>query len=144
MNTFQKLIALVFILTLFNCGDGKKTDDKSAIKLKDTSEKTIYNTNEQDSLVALISQGKKLFNTNACAGCHMPNETGIGPSIKDITSIYAKQDGDYIAYFRGEAEPIVDTDPNQVLLMKNNLDLFIKKLNDNQLKALVAYMKSID
>jgi cytochrome c len=141
MNTIQKLIPLIFILILFNCGDTKNTDNKDSIKLKANPENS---KSEQDTQTALISQGKKLFNSNACAGCHMPNNTAIGPSIKAITTIYAKQNADYIAFFKGKADPIVDTDPNQVFLMKTNLDSYVKNLSDTQLEALIAYMKSVD
>ena len=74
----------------------------------------------------------------------MPNTTAIGPSIKEITAIYTKQDGDYIAFLKGETDTIMDQDPGQILVMKANLDTYVKKLSGTQLKAIVAYMKSID
>ena len=67
----------------------------------------------------------------------------IGPSIKDINKIYAEQNGDMVKFLKGEAQPIVDTDPGQVAIMKANLDGFVKDMSDEELAAIASYMKSV-
>jgi cytochrome c len=57
--------------------------------------------------------------------------------------IYDENDASIIAFLKGNMDPIVDTDPGQVAIMKANLDGFVKDLTDDELKALEAYMLSV-
>ena len=49
-----------------------------------------------------------------------------------------------MSFLKGEQEAIVDTDPGQVAIMKANLDGFVKDLKEEELKALEAYMRSVN
>ena len=66
----------------------------------------------------------------------------IGPSVKDIATIYNEKNGDMIKFLKGEDAAIVDTDPGQVAIMKANLDGFVKDLNDEELNALTVYFQN--
>ena len=138
---FPLLIGLLIAFT--SCGDKKADKESQKITIqsgsKEKKESQAGNT-EAD----LIAQGKKLFKDKTCFTCHMPKETGIGPSIVDINKIYKEQNADIVAFLKGEIKPIVDTDPGQVAVMQANIDGFVKDLTDNELDALKAYMLSVN
>ena len=138
---FPLLIGLLIAFT--SCGDKKADKESQKITIqsgsKEKNESKASNT-EAD----LIAQGKKLFKDKTCFTCHMPKETGIGPSIVDINKIYKEQNADIVAFLKGEIKPIVDTDAGQVAVMQANIDGFVKDLTDNELDALKAYMLSVN
>lgn len=90
-----------------------------------------------------IEQGKKLFAKNTCNTCHFKDEENIGPSIQKIVKIYSEQGQDIIHFLKGKSDPIVDTDEAQVAVMQANIDGFVKKLSDEELEAIVAYMEDV-
>ncbi|PHQ55333.1 MAG: cytochrome C [Lutibacter sp.] len=126
----KKSVLVLGLAALFltSCGEKKKEEVKKEVKV-------VVADN--------IELGKKLFAEKTCVACHQPDMKVIGPSIKDINKIYAEQNGDIVKFLKGEAEPIVDTDPGQVAIMKANLDGFVKNMSDEELVALASYMKSI-
>ncbi len=130
------LAALFFV----SCGEKKKEEVKKEVE---TSVETVK---EEVKEVAVnnIELGEKLFAEKTCTACHQPDAKVIGPSIKEITKVYAEQKGDLVKFLKGEAEAIVDTDPGQVAVMKANLDSFVKELPDDELAALAAYMQSVE
>ncbi len=121
-----------------SCGEKKKDEVKKEVEtVKEEVKQEVTETADN------LELGKKLFTEKTCATCHQPDAKVIGPSIKDMNKIYAEQNGDMMKFLRGEAAPIVDTDPGQVAIMKANIDGFVKNMTDDELKAIVDYMLSI-
>lgn len=136
----KSLLILGLACTVFiACGESKKEPAKEEVK-KEELKQAPQETNTAD----LVEEGKKLFAAKTCTTCHQVDQKVIGPSIKDINKIYTEQNGDYLAFLKGEAEAIVDTDPGQVAIMKANLDSFVKDLTEDELAAIIAYMKSVE
>ena len=138
---FPLLIGLLIAFT--SCGDKKADKESQKITIQSGS-KEKKETPTGNSEADLIGLGKKLFKDKTCFTCHMPKETGIGPSIVDINKIYKEQNADIVAFLKGEIKPIVDTDAGQVAVMQANIDGFVKDLTDNELDALKAYMLSVN
>lgn len=124
----KKTILTLTILSIFtiSCGDKKKEEPKTETAVELT-----------------LEDGKELFTSKTCATCHQPDVKLIGPSIKDINKIYSENNASIVSFLKGELNPIVDTDPGQVAIMKANLDSFVKGLTDAELKAIEKYMLSI-
>ncbi len=122
-------------LFLVSCGDKKKEEVKKEVETVKQEAKEVVTDN--------LELGKKLFSEKTCIACHQADMKVIGPSIKDINKIYAEQNGDMVKFLKGEAQPIVDTDPGQVAIMKANLDGFVKDMSDEELAAIASYMKSV-
>lgn len=142
----KKLLFVLSVSTLliYSCGDEKKKEVKKEVetateKVKEVKEKAESAVEINPEELAL---GEKLFNDKTCAACHQLDTKVIGPSVKDIATIYKENNGDMIKFLKGENEAIVDTDPGQVAIMKANLDGFVKDLNDKELNALAAYFQS--
>lgn len=88
-----------------------------------------------------LELGKKLFNGQGqCLACHKPTQKIIGPSVQEIVAVYEKNQANIIDFLKGNAEPIVD--PSQYTVMKANLEI-TKKMSDQELEAIVRYMKSL-
>lgn len=141
----KKLIAFIILgaaVSFHSCGEKKsdKKQEKVTIQPKKDTPKVVETNIDNPDLVA---KGKKLFKDKTCFTCHMPKETGIGPSIVEINKVYADKNADIVAFLKGELKPIVDTDPGQVAVMKANLDGFVKDLKGPELNALKAYMLSV-
>ena len=135
----KTLFALVmFALMLGSCGDSKKEEVKkeSEAPVEEVKEAPAAESSADD----LVARGEKLFTDKTCVSCHQVDTKIVGPAIKDIISIYKENNASIVAFLKGEQEAIVDTDPGQVAIMKANLDGFVKDLNDDELKALEAYM----
>ena len=142
----MKKILLIFgviAFTFTSCGDKKKEEVKKEaepIKVEETvkavEETTSDAKNEQ------VALGEKLFTEKTCVTCHQLDTKVIGPSIKDIVKIYNEKGANLVQFLKGNAEPIVDTDPGQVAIMKVNLDGFVKDLSPEELQALTAYMRN--
>ena len=142
----KKLLFVLSVSTLliYSCGDEKKKEVKKEVetateKIKEVSKKTESTVKINPEELAL---GEKLFNEKTCSACHQLDAKVIGPSVKDIATIYKEKNGDMIKFLKGEDEAIVDTDPGQVAIMKANLDGFVKDLNDKELNALATYFQS--
>ena len=139
----KSILTLVVAAIFFtSCGEKKKEELKKDVET--TVETTVEITSEtvktsNDYLIL----GQKLFTENTCTTCHNPDTKVIGPSIKDINKIYAEKGGNIVAFLKGEAPAIVDTDPGQVAIMKANLDGFVKSLTSTELAALAVYMSSV-
>ena len=142
MEKMKKSVFALVLAALFfvSCGDKKKEEVKNEV------ETPVETVKEEVKEVAVnnIELGKKLFAEKTCTTCHQPDAKVIGPSIKEITKIYAEQNADMIKFLKGEAQAIVDTDPGQVAVMKANLDSFVKELADDELAALASYMQSVE
>jgi len=89
------------------------------------------------------TDGKQLFASKTCSACHNETAKVVGPSIKEITTVYAKKGANIFDFLRGNSKAIVDTNPGQVAIMKSNVDTMVKDISDADLKAIITYMKSI-
>ncbi|NNK83808.1 MAG: c-type cytochrome [Flavobacteriaceae bacterium] len=129
------------LFTFVACGEKTEKKEEKKIKLEKKEPEAEV---KKDTDTELIALGKKLFKDKTCTTCHLVDSKVIGPSIKDINKIYAEQNADIVAFLKDELEPIVDTNPGQVAIMKANLDGFVKDLNDKELQAIKAYMLSVN
>ena len=98
---------------------------------------------QQSSNKDLVAMGEKLFTDKTCVSCHQIDAKIVGPSVKEIVKVYNEKNANLVDFLKGSQEAIVDTDPGQVNIMKANLDGFVKDLKEEELKALAAYMKSV-
>ncbi len=124
-------------MVLTSCGNDKK---KEVQKETETSVEKSAEVKQDGGDV--LTMGEKLFNEKTCATCHQLDTKVIGPSVKDIASMYKEKNGNMVNFLKGTDEAIVDTDPGQVAIMKANLDGFVKDLSDEEIEALVTYMQS--
>ncbi|MES2865047.1 MAG: c-type cytochrome [Bacteroidota bacterium] len=84
--------------------------------------------------------GKELFEGKGmCFTCHKEDTKIIGPSIKEIATIYTDKKASIAIFLQGETDPIVD--PTQFEIMKANFAI-TKTMTDEELKALEEYMLS--
>jgi len=137
----MKKIFFVFAilsLTVISCGETKKEDVKKEIEAPEESVKEKPADGKD-----LIAMGEKLFTEKTCVSCHQIDTKIVGPSVKDIIKIYDQYDSSVIEFLKGNKDPIVESDPGQVAIMKANLDGFVKDLNEQELEALSAYMHSV-
>lgn len=136
----MKKILLLFALiamVLTSCGEDKKKEVQ-----KETETKVEKSAEVKQDGGDTITMGEKLFNEKTCITCHQLDTKVIGPSVKDIASMYKEKNGNMVNFLKGTEAAIVDTDPGQVAIMKANLDGFVKDLSDEEIEALVAYMQS--
>lgn len=136
MTTIMKSALLVLgLLALTSCK--KETNAK---------EEGLYPTvvgaeNQSTDPVQMIAQGKVLFEgKGTCNSCHLADKKVIGPSIKEITKIYADNKASIVTFLQGDGEPIVD--PSQFPIMQANFAI-TKKMSEHELKAIEAYMNSL-
>lgn len=117
---------------LVSCG--KKEEQKEPLYPEDA---TVTLSPEEK----MIQDGKALFESNraACFSCHVPDKKIVGPSIKDIATVYKEKNGDMVAFLRKKADPIVD--PSQYSVMETNFAI-LKTMSDEELKSLEAYIMS--
>ena len=84
--------------------------------------------------------GEVLFNgKGTCVACHKMDAKLIGPSFKDIATMYKDKNASIISFLKGESEAIVD--PAQFAVMQPNL-VVTKAMSDDELKGLEAYINS--
>ena len=128
----------IFSLVIISCGETKKEEVKKEIET--TEEEPKEAAASGDDLVAL---GEKLFTEKTCVSCHQTDAKIVGPSVKNIVQVYNEKNANIVDFLKGSQEAIVETDPGQIAIMKANLDGFVKDLTENELKALSAYMNSV-
>jgi len=138
MKTFYKPFAIATIVLIFaSCGDKKAKDDFGKSTDGVTTTETVVDKVAENPLLA---EGKALFEgKGTCNTCHKPNEKVIGPSIAEISKIYKEQNASIVSFLKEEGKPIVD--PSQYEVMRTNFAI-TKKMSDDELKALEAYMLS--
>jgi cytochrome c oxidase cbb3-type subunit 3 len=76
-----------------------------------------------------LSEGKRLFDSYNCSGCHAHGGGGMGPALMDDTWIYGSSPGNIF-------ETIVEGRPN-------GMPAFAGKIPDSQVWQLVAYVQSM-
>lgn len=130
MRTLPFILGIIAI-TFLSCSKKKE---------EETNTKEKINTEEVKNQVTL---GKKLFNDRTCTTCHSINSDSLGPSLKKIAKTYRENNKDIVTFLKGKQHSIVEKDSNQVAVMKTNIEDFIKNLNDKELQAISAYIKSV-
>jgi len=141
----KKIILLVGVLaiTFASCGDKKKEEVKKEVE----TVKEEVKVEEPAAAAATgddqVAVGEKLFADKTCTTCHLADTKGVGPSIKDIASKYAETGGNIVKFLKGNADAIVDTDPNQVAVMENNIKTILKDVSPEELQAIAAYIRSV-
>lgn len=129
----KKIVVFVVFMMLFSCQN--KKDEPFGTDSKAVSEVT------DNSVEAKIKLGEELFNgVGLCHTCHKPDQKIIGPSIKEIATIYKEQNADMVDFLRENAKPIVD--PTQYEVMKTNFAV-TKSMSDEELQAIELYMHSL-
>jgi cytochrome c len=110
------------------------------ISCKKESEATFGQPNPDEVSQTPEQLGKSIFEGKGnCAACHRIDEKLVGPSVKEMATIYKAQNGDLVSFLKDEAKPIVD--PSQYEVMKTNLAL-TKEMSDEELKGLEVYIYS--
>lgn len=128
-------IFLMMVLVLNSCKTDKKTTIVDETGVPERAELS------QDSKIFL---GNRLFSEKTCITCHAVDKKKIGPSVVDIMHVYKENNGDIVAFLKGEAKPIVDTTAAQVAIMQANIDGFLKEISDEELNAIATYMLHVD
>lgn len=112
------------------------------ISCKEDAEKkeSLYPEKEISSEEKQLELGQEIFDGKGmCYSCHKPDQKVIGPSIKEIASIYKEKNADIKLFLLEKSEPIVD--PKQYPVMKTNLTI-TKTFSEEELKAVEAYFYS--
>jgi cytochrome c oxidase cbb3-type subunit 3 len=86
-------------------------------------------SNEYEENAYALTEGKRLFTTMNCAGCHFNGGGGIGPPLMDDKWIYGSDPGQVFA-------TIVQGRPN-------GMPSYATKLPDYQAWQIAAYVRSI-
>lgn len=121
----NRLIIIFILLIVVSCKNEKKEPFSAVPQTEESS----------------IETGKKIFEGKGqCATCHKSSQSVLGPSIKEIVSIYKEQEADMVEFLKGNLNPIVD--PAQFPIMLVNLEI-TKKMTDEELQAVVDYMYHI-
>ncbi len=138
------LALAVFAFVLTSCGDSKKNEVKKEVETKVEEVKEAVKEIRDDATIAAdqLTSGKALYTSKTCASCHALDKKLVGPSIQEIAKVYKEKNGNIVQYLKGNAAPIVDTDPGQVAIMKANLDSFVKDMSGDELQAVAAYMRA--
>ncbi len=117
-----------------------KKEEKQLIEKSEASDLFKKDTIQVNTYV-LAEKGDDLFHGKAnCATCHQIEEKVIGPSIKEIVSIYKSQDASIVNILKGNHNPIVDKIKYD--LMKPYVEMS-KNLSDEEIQALSDYMFSV-
>lgn len=128
---FKFLLIVSFVLNLISCGKKTETD-----AMGNPIEQTETSANQTPKAL-----GKEIFEGKGmCATCHKAYVKTSGPSIKDISKIYADKNASISLFLQGETDPIVD--PLQYEIMKANLEI-TKTMTNEEVQALEAYMLSV-
>lgn len=123
----KKLLFTLSVISFISC---KKEEKKESLY----PEKEISAEEKQLQLGQEIFDGKGM-----CYSCHKPEQKVIGPSIKEIASIYKEKNADIKLFLQEKSDPIVD--PKQYPVMKTNLAI-TKTFSEDELKAVEAYIYS--
>lgn len=132
----KKLIFIAIVFLAFAC---KKQETESFGK-----QETPAAEESSEGMKAEVKTpeqvGEALFNgKGTCVACHKMDEKLIGPSFKDIATMYKDKNASIISFLKGESEAIVD--PAQFAVMQPNL-VVTKAMSDDELKGLEAYINS--
>lgn len=134
--------ALFAVVTLASCGGKNEKNEfsKPADTEVTTSEEVVPVVEETPVVADNAEEGKAIFEgKGTCVACHLPDKKVVGPSLKEIATIYKEKDASIVTFLKGEGEAIVD--PSQFEVMKANFAI-TKQMSDEELLALESYIYS--
>jgi cytochrome c len=142
MKVFKiSMLAIAFLAIIVSCSDKKKEEPFG--KTETTEEISTTNDltdNLSEGDLEMVNKGKEIFEgKGTCVACHQPSNKVIGPSLKEISSIYKEKNASIVNFLKGEGEAIVD--PAQYEVMKANFAI-TKNMSDEELQSLEAYINS--
>ncbi len=132
----MRFIYFVFPILFSLAGCNSETETSNQVE-----ERSIERT--ELSMDSKIFLGNRLFSEKTCITCHLVDRKKVGPSVVDIMRIYTEKNGDIVSFLRGQAEPIVDTIPEEVAIMQDNINGFLKEITDEELDAIATYMMHV-
>ncbi len=136
MKKIKFILTLAFgVFVLISCKNNPKTETPKTAELKAAPQevKTVPK-------IDLVAKGKALFTAKTCTTCHKVDAKLVGPSLKTIANTYKSKNASLLKFFKGESKSIVD--PAMAAIMDANVQSITKPMNDNDLKALQAYIES--
>lgn len=138
MKTLKLSLIATAVLFMVSCGKKESEENfDSSSKEETATEEVVAETAVEASIE---DQGKAIFEgKGGCVACHQPAEKVVGPSLKEISSIYKEKNASMVTFLKGEGEAIVD--PSQFEIMKANLAI-TKAMSDEELQSLEAYISS--
>ena len=167
MKNLGLLFAAVLMISLSSCGgdDANKAKDaaKDAVETtkdaakdavdatKDAAKDAVDATKDaakdavdatKDAAKDVVdaakgADGKALFNANGCTACHNMTAKTVGPSVKEIATVYADKKAEMVKFLNGEGHAIVDAP--QFAIMKPNL-VNTQKMNEAERAAIADYI----
>jgi Cytochrome C oxidase, cbb3-type, subunit III len=124
---FVALISSVLVLGACNNDRGDKRPDKAGTKPGDTDDMSTRNFSGDKKLAV---QGREMFLTYNCYGCHGGLAGGaMGPSLRDTTWKYGGSDS-LIYHSIHDGRPM-------------GMPSWAGRLNDRQIGALIQYIRSL-
>lgn len=90
----------------------------------------------------LANQGQSLFNTY-CTACHMPNRKLIGP---DVSGVFERRSPEWVMNLLLNPTQMLAEDPIAIALLKqyNNIPMLDQDLDEEQARAIVEYMRTLN
>lgn len=136
MKTIKLSLIATAVLFMVSCGK-KESEENFGSTPK---EETVTEEVAVETEVSIEDQGKAIFEgKGGCVACHLPAEKVVGPSLKEISSVYKAKNASMVTFLKGEGEAIVD--PSQFEIMKANFAI-TKTMSDEELQSLEAYIAS--
>lgn len=168
MKTTLKLLTLILILSLFNCGGEDKKEEKAKIRLNSPTTETKVTAPKSDeipasqrvdlsnkgvgpitsiSLDATIDQdmathGAEVFK-NMCTACHRPDKKFIGPSPANILE---RRSPEWIMNMILNPEGMVQNDPlaKALLIEFNGSPMANQNLSQEDARAVLEYFRTLN
>ncbi|PID69648.1 MAG: cytochrome C [Flavobacteriales bacterium] len=132
----MRLLSFIFsLVVLWACVSEKKSNKESESSVPERAELS------KDSKIFL---GNRLFSEKTCVTCHAVSKYKKAPSVKKIMRVYKENNGNIVAFLKGETKPMVDTTASQIAIMQDNINGFVKGLSDTELDAISYYMMHVD
>ncbi|SFN66821.1 cytochrome c [Bizionia echini] len=126
---------LLLILVWHSCKSDKKVEESINNAVPKRAELSY------DSKIFL---GNRLFSEKTCVTCHAIETYYKAPSVIEIMKVYKENNADIVSFLKGNSKPILNVSANEVAIMQNNIDGFLKKITDEELNAIATYMMHVD
>ncbi len=127
----KKLLSLLLLGILFMVLGAFKSQKKI------NPTQNYHNISNIDQTPAI--SGKDLYIKKGCNLCHHPEKKIVGPSFKEISSVYNGNKEDLLKFLNSNAQPKVD--PEEFSFMKSVL-IQLKKMKPEEREALAEYILS--
>jgi len=149
MKNILVITAIIFIvLTIFSFGNNTSDIGVKKLPLKNKASHKIIESNkklaqtkiENQTQKKLIAKGKKLFASKTCIVCHRIDSKLVGPSLRKIATTYKSKNVNILNFLKGKSSAIVE--PSMSGIMHPYVESTLKKMSEDNLNALVAYIES--